>query len=345
MFQSNPIIGTAPLNNIDEEKLRLEIEPTLRLLQSIFEKYLKNEWANRRYTHIPQVLFKEHNLLDIMESFTIGNNEALCYDSAYVAHLIHLITMCTDSTEYMITADEALPHLKRLFDLIERAIDKKHAFNTIKLINFTITKWYWIHKRIQPITHKNINKDPLVFQLQLVVLQLVPTFYFSEQEFNMHWDFESIDHVHGLYVDKFVKELCQDTIRLGYKYRRMLNDINAQTKEIAVFSVKYIQLSIRYYDRKAAVFVFQALIYVFNNCNTSLKYSDRALVKKAVNDSNFYSIMMVLLTTLIEKFDLTWKDCTESTCVVNVVVNFLMITRWSLNVSIFLLIRIFNFIF
>lgn len=300
----------------------------MKLLIAVLEKYLKNEWANRRYTHLPKILFKTHNLLSIIEIYLLlANDEEFSFYLSKISNLIHFIIMCSDSKNYMITEDEAVPNLEKVFYLIESAVSKKHCANIMKLVHLTIHNWFFVHKRFLPISHKDINKDPLIFQNQIVVLQMIPIANIVETQFKSNWDFDGIDDLRELYFDKIVRALCQYTIRLGYNYRNMILRSGKCSYDIAIDGLQFVEISMKYYQHRTAVIVFQALIYVFNDCNTCLK-SDPTQIDTALKQTKFYYLLVKVVEDLIKIFDFTWKDCVESICVVNVALDFLVLTEW-----------------
>lgn len=322
LFQSNSTPQT-----IDDTHLKHQLQPTLRLIVAILERYLKNEWTNRRFTHLPKIIFSENNLLNLVDGYLLLiNNEDLWFEFANVAHLKHFIAMCTESRDHMITEHEAIPNLEKAFFLIESAVGKNHSNNVMKLSYLTVCNWFLVYRRLLPITHKDINKDPLVFQTQLIVMQIMPVFHFIEKQFNLDWDFKDIDDLRENYFDRFVRQMCQYTIRLAYNYRKVLVNTSLNYN-LALKGLHFIQQSLKHYQRQTAVIVFQALIYGFNDCNSCLKNDDEQ-IELAIKESNFYFAYLHVLKDLIKTFDFTWKDCVESICVVNVALDFITIAEW-----------------
>lgn len=318
--------------DIDDDELKKKLQPTLRLIITILDQYLKKEWENRRYKHVPRIFIQGNNLLDIIETYLLlVKNEELCFYISNIAHLIHVIVLCADSKNIMISEHEAIPNLERMFYLIETAVNKKHCTNVMKLTYLTVNNWFLVHKRLLPTAHKDINKDPLIFQNQIVVMQIVPIFQFLEMQFKLNCDFDEIDDLRELYVCKVVRQLCQYTIRLGYSYRNLLLNWNQCAYNLAFKAMQHIQLSVNCYQRETAVIVFQSLVYAFNDCNSCLK-CDPKQTETALLETKFYFLLIKVLKDLIEKFDFNWTDCIESICVVNTILDFLLLANWSTKV-------------
>lgn len=317
---------------IDQEYLRNKLQPTLRLLIAIFEHYFKNEWSTKRYEHVPRLFFKERNLQGVIDTcLMLTTSEELAFDLTNIVYLIHFVTLCVYSKEHMITEHEAIPVFEKVFFLIESTVSKKYATNVMKMSYLLTYYWFLIHTRLVPITHKDINNDPLIFQNQVVVLQIIPIYNFIERQFNMDWNFEGIDDLREFYICKFIRQLCQYTLRLAYNYRKLLTTLPCNY-QIVMKAMQHVLQSRKYYKRDSALIIFQALVYALNDFNACIK-SDPLQLSIALKETNFYFTFIYLIRDLIENFSFTWKDCVESVCVVNGVLDFLALTDWPIKVN------------
>lgn len=324
--------NTSQTKEIDQNCLKNKLQPTLRLLITILEQYFKNEWSNRRYQHIPKLFFKENHLQRVIDTYLmLTTNEELALNLSNILYLIHFISLCVDSKAHLITEHEAIPTFEKVFFLIEASVNKKYNTNVMKLTYLIIYYWFLIHTRLLPMTHKDINNDPLIFQNQVAILQIVPIYHFVEKQFDLDWNFEGIDDLREFYIHKLVRQMCQYTVRLVYNYRNMLVSL-PYNYQLPMKAMQYIIQSRKYYKRHTALIVFQALVYALNDFIACIK-SDRKQLEIALKETNFFFTFMNAVRDLIENFDFTWKDCVESICVVNAVLDFLALTDWPTKVN------------
>lgn len=286
------------------------LEPSLRMFMNILEKYLKNEWAHRRYRHIPNTIIKENQLLSHLNTYyylLTVIDPLLFQDVTQLIYCVHLIEMCTNSESYLINREEETACIDTLVELIEKAIVKHQAITVTWLCFLTIKHWCMIHSRFEgemPVNEEDF-KTWAAFQLQISALQLVPIFMFLEERYELSWQFVNpeVDSL-NFSMEKFMPKICTWTIELGNRFRRVYMDFLE-----AVKALQHIQLSIPYYDRKTAVVVFQGLVYAFDVCNTVLLMNQRKR-KIGINVyGQFYSNLCIVLRELIEKFNLVWADC------------------------------------
>lgn len=233
----------------------------------------------------------------------------------------------------MITEQESVPIIEKVFFLMEDAMNRKHCMNVAKLNYFAINYWYLIHKRLLPMTHKSINKEPLSFQIQIVIMQVMPVCEFFDDYFKFDWNTEDMEDMRDFYALKCIKRMNEYTFRLLYVYREaMSHSIRIYYKE-AIKYIEFIEKSWRFYEEEAAVIIFQFFVYVLHDIIHIAK-ADPVEYEMAKKQDDFFMIIISVIKGLIGNFDIKWTNCMESLCVVNTVVDFLLLMDWPINVSI-----------
>lgn len=331
MFKKNSIQSGEPLHNeeIDEAQLKSKITTTLQLIITLLEKYLENEWNLKRYKHIPASFIVNFNLLQIIDGYlSFVNDEDLNCHLINIAYLIYFICLCVDSKEHMIPERESVQIFEKIFFLMELTINRQHCMNIGKLSHYAIKYWFLIHERLLPITHKDINRDPSLPQIQIVLMQILPICQFLEEYFKIDWNVDDIDVIREHCVQNFYRKINAYTLRLLYMYRdKTIGKSNISTYELLTKHMNYMLKSRKYYDIEAAIVVFQGLVYILYDIIDIAKTDpvESQITKRQVD---FFMPTICLLKEVIENFDIKWTDCMESVCVVNTVLNFLLFATW-----------------
>lgn len=333
MFLQLNSLKTNETSKIDEEYLKIKLQPTLRLIVALLEQYLENEWTEQRYLHIPNKFFNEHRLLYIVTTYMMFvTDEELVFEFSNIVCLIYSISLGVYSKQYMITEDESVPFIEKVFTLIEESINKKYCRKVLNLSYLAIKYWYLISSRLLPIAYKDINKDPANFQNQIVIIQAMPIFQFLEDYFKFDWNMDELDDMRDFYYSKVCRQMCEYTIRLTYNYRDALVATTQCDYQVAMKALHFIIQSRRYYEYEPAVVMFQSLIYILNDIVAIAKVNTLQL-DLARNEPDFFFEVVYGIKDFIENFDIKWTNCMESVCVVNVALDFLLLTTWPAKVS------------
>lgn len=298
------------------------------------EKYFKNEWHLRKQEHIPRIFFSDFNLLQKIAAYTpFVSDEELIFDFVNINYLIYFITISINSKDYMISESESIVLYEKIFLLIEEAVNKRHCYAVLKMCYLTIKYHNLIHSRLLPWTkQKDINKNPIHFQYQFIPFQVLPRMIFLEERFQFHWSFRDVDELRDYHIQQCFTKASHYTIRLAYSYINALITNFSCKYEITMKSINYVMESIKYYEQEVAVLVFQSQMYVFHDIIAMAK-QDNEKLEKVRNLPDFFLAVVNSIKDLIEIHDIRWGKCMESACVVNGVLNFLLLTNWPMKVS------------
>lgn len=324
MVQINSFIG--------EEQMKKKLTPTLRLINNILEQYLINEWHTQQHKHIPRIFIEEYKLLEIVTRSSFLTDEELICDIVNTSYLIHFIMLCINSEGYMISEEESSACLKKIFQPIEEAIHRKQCNVVLGISHVAIKYWYLIHTRLLPITQKDIAKNPLRFQNQILPLQIMPLMLFLEERFQFSWTLKDLDELRDFHLQQCFGKLCQYSVHLVYGYINALFSNFPYKYEITMRSLDYLMESNKYYEQETAVIFFRSQLYLLHDTIAMAK-EDEKRVAVVSGMPDFFFAIIYSIRTLIEIHDIKWGKCLESACVVNVVLDVLQLTIWPTNVS------------
>lgn len=293
------------------------------------EQFLKNECINRNNQHIATLFLKNYRLTQIIEAFLkIAIDEDLVFDLSHAAYVIGFVDLCVDAKEFTFSEAEVKPVVKNLFCMISDSIAKQYCRNVMKLSHLAVRYWHLIRSRLMPHAPnipKDIKKEPLIFENQLVILQSMPAFIFMIFRFNMPVH-QLCDDFRDNFANKVMRNMCEYTIRLAYNYRQALVEQKCGY-EVGTKALEYIKETKPSYDRDQAVIIFQTLVYILKDVVTLTK-DDDGQIEIAKNETDFLQSLLLLIGQFIEDFRITWQDCVESICVVGLTLYFISTTTW-----------------
>lgn len=314
-----------------EEQLKQLITPTIRLITTLLDQYLKAECINRNHQHIVSIFLKNYHLEQTMDHLlTLATDEDFLFDLANLIYTIVFINMCVEAKEHTFCEGEVTPLVKKIFDLLHANITKRFCHAGLKLSHIAVRYWHLIRPRLMPCppqnVHRDINKEPLIFENQLVILHSMPSFIFIVCRFNLPLHQIMQDDFRENFANKVWRQMCEYTIRLAYNYRQALVETR-NSQELGKIALDYIMETKPYYDRDQAVIIFQTLVYLFKDIVTFTK-DDAGQIEIAKNEADFIKLVLVLIGQFIEEFQITWRDCVESICIVGLSLYFISISEW-----------------
>lgn len=238
--------------------------------------------------------------------------------------------MCTEAKEHTFGEGEVSPRVKKVFDLLSISIAKQQCYTAMRLSHIAVRYWHVIRTRLcitPPLcVPKDINKEPLIFENQLVILHSMPSFVFLVFRLNLPVHELLKDDFRDNFANKVMRQMCEYTIRLFYNYRQALIAKNHQY-DLGRKALDYIMETKPFYDRDQAIIIFQTLVYLLKDLVTFTK-DDVGQIEIAKNEAEFIKLVLILIGQFIEEFRITWRDCVESICIVGLTLCFIGITAW-----------------
>lgn len=294
------------------------------------ELYLKNECNLQRFKHIPRIFFADCNLLEIATTYIRSlEDEEYISNFSNIISLIYFITLSINCKEYMITEYESTTFFEKVFLLIEDAINKSHYNNMLRLCSLAIKYYSLIETRLLPLTEiKDVQKNPMNFQNQCAVLQMLPVIEYVEKDWKVDWNLLGVEELRDGIIQQWWGKLCEYSLRLIYGYLKTRATNSSKRSELGLNAINYITKSSKYYEQETAIAPFQTLLYMLHD-GAAIAKENRILLETLKQNTDILIALLCAIKTLIENHDIRWgKSVMESVCVVNAVVDFLLLNSW-----------------
>uniref|UniRef100_A0A182K0F5 Uncharacterized protein n=1 Tax=Anopheles christyi TaxID=43041 RepID=A0A182K0F5_9DIPT len=306
------------VNDYNSQKI---ISPLLNLMQTLFRKIIESKQRTRVAYFILYTYKFERNLWKFTDTM---------HDHTYLAKIwqTHIFANCARLCTMEIPPEDTLA--------VDLTFDR-YTINFLNYVNFSIRRGNVQNVMLMAETHHALwrilgdrapeevvlKNQSIRFGDQILLLQLFPVVY------EMHC-FATKDLPD--YVEKFCTQLydiaCEFTIRLIYACRDIFHAYNLNVTELACKSIQGI-VTTHKLPRPRAVIAFQALVYLLKEFLPDMCCSvegERSVFGKAdlmLSKPNLLSAIINGLMSLIENFKITWKECIESTAIVNFMLNLL----------------------
>ncbi|XP_057666440.1 uncharacterized protein LOC130900107 [Diorhabda carinulata] len=203
-----------------------------------------------------------------------------------------------------------------ILDILYEAANNVSVSGMSQLLFSTLHTWSEIKKSLPHPIRISIS-----FEDQLLAIQLMPmyTIFVKTIGFNVYTS-DCEDSFRYLFISKLVDRLYPKTVRIKYKWQNYLLDNYSISN--GILSLKYFMHSKQFYSKENAVLIFQMMIYLMHDLNTTLKEKPE-LQLQFVNVPEYLELHLKVIGIIIEEFKLTFRDSIESLCVLNIVYNLL----------------------
>uniref|UniRef100_A0A8D8E4B2 BRCA1-associated ATM activator 1 n=1 Tax=Culex pipiens TaxID=7175 RepID=A0A8D8E4B2_CULPI len=304
---------------VDDEKSQRIVTSMLNLMCTLFRKLLVSNKRSRAAYHILITFKFERNLW--------------CYADAIQDHSVltkvwetHILANCTRLGCMDIPAEDTV---------VEDLKFEKYTINFLNYVNFSLRRgnipnvmlmaqmhhhaWNLMADRApEEVVLKNQN---IKFGDQILLLQLFPVVY----EIKSLTSKDPPD-----YIEKFCMRLydisCEFTVRLMYACRDVFEAYNTVVAEMAIKSIQGI-VSMNTLPRPRAIIAFQAFVYVLKEFLPDMCYlenqCDFSKTDLILSKPNLLAAIINALHSLIQNYKFNWKECIESTTLVNFMLNLL----------------------
>uniref|UniRef100_A0A336MLF7 CSON001788 protein n=1 Tax=Culicoides sonorensis TaxID=179676 RepID=A0A336MLF7_CULSO len=198
----------------------------------------------------------------------------------------------------------------RFYNMIGFCIQNRDPHSILMLNELTNHLCYCMDKKSPADIPGTLN---LNFGDQVLILQLLPVLY----------KIKKLQCEKSQFLEEFCQKLfatsCEQTVRHMYAFRDVISQTSLCHGVIAVKSVKGLISMANYLSPSRGILVFQALVYILNEYvpatkTTTLPNGVRK-VDLVLECSNLLSTIFNGLQTFVQKFNISWNDCVESTCI------------------------------
>lgn len=333
IMQPFTMIELKSANNVDEEQVKDKLTPTLRLISFIMEQYCKNDCSQRNSDLVLTLFLQNYHLKQIISTYmVIAKSEDFTFELENITLLIYFTELCAEVKEPTFRVEEQLSSLSmKVFKLLAANISKHYNLNVIKLSHLCIRYMSFI-KSIFPLQVGNSQEYSVIFESKIIIFQILPICLISESICSLTSSHIDFDEFRDNYFEKIFKLMCTYTIRVGYGWRNQLMTED-NCFEISFEALLYSMQSRQYYTKEMGVMAFQAIIYGINDLVNTMKDSQH-LIDACMKRSNYMCTIFNAVGKMIEDFQITWRDCVETICVMCATIDFINLTRWPPEVSI-----------
>uniref|UniRef100_A0A182N9X3 Uncharacterized protein n=1 Tax=Anopheles dirus TaxID=7168 RepID=A0A182N9X3_9DIPT len=306
------------VNDYHSQKI---ISPLLNLMQTLFRKIIESKQRTRVAYFILYTYKFERNLWKFTDTM---------HDHTYLAKIwqTHIFANCARLCTMEIPQEDTLA--------VDLTFDR-YTINFLNYVNFSIRRGNVQNVMLMAETHHALwrilgdrapeevvlKNQSIRFGDQILLLQLFPVVY--EMQCFATKDLPD-------YIEKFCTKLydiaCEFTIRLIYACRDIFQAYNLNVTELACKSIQGI-VTTHKLPRPRAVIAFQAFVYLLKEflpdmcCSVEGQKSSCGKADLMLSKPNLLSAIINGLMSLIENFKITWKECIESTTIVNFMLNLL----------------------
>lgn len=318
--------------DINDEGFKEKLTPTLRLIIFIMEQYCMNECTQKSNDLIPTLFLRNYHLEQIVSSYMmIAKNKDLIFELETVTILIYFGDLCAEAKEPTFQVEQVKALGMKIFKLIASDISKNYHLNVIKMCHLCYRYWNIIKPRF-PTQIGGSQGCPVIFENQITILQLLPIFLISVKVCSIScYEFE-FDDFRDNYVTKIFKIMCPFTIRVAYSWRNQLMENEEQCFELSLKALSFLIQSRQYYSREMGIMAFQSIMYGIKDLVKGMK-SNQQIIEICMKETNYLFIILDAVGKMIEDFEITWRDCVETICVMGATIEFINLTRWAPKVS------------
>lgn len=347
--------------NVDDNGTQSKVSPTLDLLSYIFEQSLT---VTNGTTNISSLCHEKYKLeILIWKLVEMTQNHIFVGKILKTLTTLNFARLICEQMDQTIIKPEKFNHFGlNFFNTMKFCVNRNELLNFLQLAQLNHILW----KKIASHVPKKIKIDDeyVSFENQLITFHLLPVL------FTLHckkfYESEIFDH----YLMKLFEINSQHTLRICYAFRDTLMDSTSCDKktvdltkfaDLAYKSINGILSMEKILDREQAILVFQAMMYALKTFidQTMMKIeSDSTTLPNqsmSSNNSDFVVLvpnvlysMLIGLRSLIERYNITWKESLETICLVNMVgcilknsnltekvrIMLYNLIRWGLNIKI-----------
>lgn len=304
---------------VNDEKSERVIHLMLSLMCTLFRKMLQN---NKRSRAAYEVLITNHferKLWIYADSVLNHTTLAKVWETHILANCTRLGCMDIPPEDTVTTDLKFEKYTINFLNYVTFSIRRGNVHNVTLMTQMHYQAWRLMNDRApEEVVLKNQN---IKFGDQILLLHLFPVVY----EIKSLTSKDPPD-----YIEKFCMKLydisCEFTIRLVYACRDVFLAYNTVVTELAVKSIQGI-VSMTMLPRPRAIIAFQAFVYALKEFLPDMCYlvnqHDFSKTDLILSKPNLLASIINALHSLIENYKFSWKECIESTALINFMLNLL----------------------
>lgn len=294
---------------VDDNVIQEKVGPALDLISYIFEQTLQCD-EKTSIVHICEEVFQlELNIWKIagmslepnfMEKVHRGlstlNFARLVYEKWTVGKIADV-----DFNIFGVT----------FFNIMKCCVTRRAYTIFLRMAEFNHILWKKLGSRAPD--QIMIENERIEFENQLIMFHLLPVLFICKSSCQEE------------FLDKFIMKLfsisCEFTHRICYGFRDILFDCPEKVPDLAYKSIHEMLSMESILDKNRAVLIFQALCYALKEFVVMLHKENEAGAQPAkVHQMCTPKVLHAVLVgaqSLIEKYNISWKDSLETICITN----------------------------
>ncbi|XP_065079249.1 uncharacterized protein LOC135702161 [Ochlerotatus camptorhynchus] len=304
---------------VDDEKSQRVMTSMLNLMCTLFRKMLEGKKRIRAAYYILITYHFERNLWLYADTIQDHSYLTKLWETQILANCTRLGCMDIPSEDTNTTDLPFEKYTINFLNYVNFSIRRGNVHNVMLMGQMHHHAWRLLGDRApEEVVLKNQN---IKFGDQILLLQLFPVIYESKS---------LISKNPPDYIEQFCVKLfdisCEFTVRLMYACRDVFQAYNMSVTELAIKSIQGIA-SLHTLPRSRAIIAFQAFILVLKEFLPEQCYlqnqSDFSKTDLILSKPNLLAAIINALHTLIQHYKFNWKECIESSTLVNFMLNLL----------------------
>uniref|UniRef100_A0A336M6H2 CSON011759 protein n=1 Tax=Culicoides sonorensis TaxID=179676 RepID=A0A336M6H2_CULSO len=291
-------------------------DPDIKVLMQTFHQYMEHF-----FLHIIKQKKKLVSSYYLLVKFSYQNKGWESRDVSIEATYVHQLLRSEIAADFVRLVFMRIPSEDNIskplsfekftinfYNYIYFCTERLDPHNVLIVSEYVARLWAKLgHINMQPsevISHSNLK-----FGDQILMIQLMPVLHVIKERNNEETE----------YLDKFCLKLfyisCEYTTRHLYAIQEVLRLSGKCVLDLACKSIKSLVQSQGLLTNDRAILVFQALIYCLSEF---LPLSSASEVLVVLEKQHLLSSLLSGLYSLIKNYRITWKECIESSTLVNI---------------------------
>ncbi|GAB0095115.1 uncharacterized protein DMENIID0001_104570 [Sergentomyia squamirostris] len=304
-------LGLNPVQAVDDSEMQKCVTPTLHILGYILYKTIKENECGKISKYIIETCELEGCL------WRLAN---VTHDNRFLGKLMRLFVL-TNFAQVQVRRSEQGHDDENFnefginfFNCMNFCISRRCGNNVLMMAELSHLLWKSLNP--PPPIEVAMENQKIQFEDQFIILQIMPMIVKIRSR---HEKTFCLD----MYIMKILNVSSEHTIRLCYAFRDLMLSVDSETvTDFACRSIQSILGMKEVLTRDRAVIVFQALVYCLHSVepNKGEGAADQPNIISTdllVKSPNLLSFVLTGLHGLVKEYKITWKECLESTCLIN----------------------------
>ncbi|XP_063917685.1 uncharacterized protein LOC135133272 isoform X6 [Zophobas morio] len=315
-------------SDVNEDVATELLRTSLKVIGDVLEFLLRGVCLEGKDFEVLFLFLKNFHLEErICDFMIIAQNKRLLFDLSKIMFVMQFLELYGNVITKNITMTKIKASVDKIRNNFTMNLFKGTFSEQVEFCRFSFLFWKLMDSKLPD----KYSKERTHFSNELLCMFMVPVYIFLSDKFSLKLTvFEeeiTNDDFRCALEDKMWSMISFDFIRAIYFWDyRILKDPN-----LGAFCEQALNTSkncIVYFSREQGIMYFQTLVYILIDFVwVTDKNSEKIAI--LVKDFPFCRQIFEQIGILIEKFQITLKDCIETTYVINVCFDFMALTEWN----------------